>query len=93
MPTVGIIGAGLIGRAWANVFARAGWDVRLWDPDAAALAAGAKADRGGAARCGQARAGEGPGGGGQARQRWRHRWKMRCGMSSSCRRTGRSGSR
>jgi 3-hydroxyacyl-CoA dehydrogenase len=28
---------GLIGRAWANVFARAGWNVRLWDPDAAAL--------------------------------------------------------
>ncbi len=39
MPTVAIVGAGLIGRAWANVFARAGWDVRLWDPDAAALAA------------------------------------------------------
>ena len=39
MSTVGIIGAGLIGRAWANVFARAGWDVRLWDPDAATLAA------------------------------------------------------
>src|SRR5690349_16312880 len=30
-----IIGAGLIGRAWANVFARAGWNVRVWDPDAA----------------------------------------------------------
>ncbi len=38
MPTVGIVGTGLIGRAWANVFARAGWDVRLWDPDATALA-------------------------------------------------------
>jgi 3-hydroxyacyl-CoA dehydrogenase len=38
MPTVGIVGVGLIGRAWANVFARAGWDVRLWDPDAQALA-------------------------------------------------------
>jgi L-gulonate 3-dehydrogenase len=37
MATVGIIGAGLIGRAWANVFARAGWDVQLWDPDAKAL--------------------------------------------------------
>ena len=37
MPTVGIVGVGLIGRAWANVFARAGWDVRLWDPDATAL--------------------------------------------------------
>src|SRR5882672_3716626 len=38
MPTVGLVGVGLIGRAWANVFARAGWDVRLWDPDRAALA-------------------------------------------------------
>ena len=37
MATVGIIGVGLIGRAWANVFARAGWDVQLWDPDAKAL--------------------------------------------------------
>lgn len=39
MPTVGVVGVGLIGRAWANVFARAGWDVRLWDPDAKALKA------------------------------------------------------
>ena len=30
--TVAIIGAGLIGRSWANVFARAGWQVRVWDP-------------------------------------------------------------
>ena len=37
MPTIGVVGVGLIGRAWANVFARAGWDVRLWEPDAAAL--------------------------------------------------------
>jgi L-gulonate 3-dehydrogenase len=37
MATVGIIGVGLIGRAWANVFARAGWDVQLWDADAKAL--------------------------------------------------------
>jgi L-gulonate 3-dehydrogenase len=29
--TVAIIGAGLIGRSWANVFARAGWQVRVWD--------------------------------------------------------------
>ena len=29
MPTVGLVGVGLIGRAWANVFSRAGWDVRL----------------------------------------------------------------
>jgi L-gulonate 3-dehydrogenase len=32
MSTVAIIGAGLIGRAWSNVFARAGWDVVVWDP-------------------------------------------------------------
>ena len=31
MPRVGIIGAGLIGRSWAIVFARAGWDVVLYD--------------------------------------------------------------
>ena len=30
-----IIGTGLIGRAWAHVFARAGWSVTMWDPDAA----------------------------------------------------------
>lgn len=34
MKNAGIVGAGLIGRAWANVFARAGWNVRVWDPDA-----------------------------------------------------------
>jgi L-gulonate 3-dehydrogenase len=39
MPAVGIVGVGLIGRAWANVFARSGWDARLWDPDANALKA------------------------------------------------------
>jgi L-gulonate 3-dehydrogenase len=42
MPTVAIIGTGLIGRAWANVFARGGWNVRLWDPDTAALAGAPK---------------------------------------------------
>jgi L-gulonate 3-dehydrogenase len=31
MPTCGIIGAGLIGRAWAMVFARAGWNVLITD--------------------------------------------------------------
>jgi 3-hydroxyacyl-CoA dehydrogenase len=30
--TVAIIGAGLIGRAWAAIFARAGWQVRVTDP-------------------------------------------------------------
>ncbi len=29
--SVAIIGSGLIGRAWAMIFARAGWDVRLFD--------------------------------------------------------------
>jgi 3-hydroxyacyl-CoA dehydrogenase len=36
MPTpqrhVAIVGVGLIGRAWAAIFARAGWHVRLTDP-------------------------------------------------------------
>ena len=32
MNTVAIVGSGLIGRAWAIVFARAGWNVRLTDP-------------------------------------------------------------
>lgn len=34
---VAIIGAGLIGRGWAIVFARAGWRVNLYDLDPAAL--------------------------------------------------------
>jgi 3-hydroxyacyl-CoA dehydrogenase len=34
MPLVAIVGAGLIGRAWAVVFARAGFDLRVYDPDA-----------------------------------------------------------
>jgi 3-hydroxyacyl-CoA dehydrogenase len=37
-PTIAaIIGAGLVGRAWAMVFARAGWQVRLYDNVAAQL--------------------------------------------------------
>ena len=32
MQTVGIVGAGLIGCSWANVFARSGWKVKVWDP-------------------------------------------------------------
>ena len=39
MPKIAIIGAGLIGRSWANVFSRAGWDVALTDADAATLSA------------------------------------------------------
>jgi 3-hydroxyacyl-CoA dehydrogenase len=36
---VAIVGAGLIGRAWAAIFARAGWGVRLTDPHVATLKA------------------------------------------------------
>ncbi len=34
---VAVVGAGLIGQAWAIVFARGGCDVRLWDGDQQAL--------------------------------------------------------
>jgi len=34
MKKAAIIGAGLIGRAWAQVFTRAGWEVVAWDPEA-----------------------------------------------------------
>jgi 3-hydroxyacyl-CoA dehydrogenase len=42
MPVVGLVGVGLIGRAWANVFARAGWDVKVWDANPEATAAAPK---------------------------------------------------
>lgn len=35
--SVAVIGAGLIGRGWAIVFARAGWQVKLYDLRASAL--------------------------------------------------------
>jgi L-gulonate 3-dehydrogenase len=38
MPNVAIVGAGLIGRSWAIVFARAGWTVRITDPNPETLA-------------------------------------------------------
>src|SRR5258706_8675462 len=38
----GIVGAGLSGRAWANVFARGGWTVRVWDPDPGQRASAAR---------------------------------------------------
>ena len=41
--TAAIIGAGLIGRAWAMVFARAGWRVRLLRPRRRAARRGARA--------------------------------------------------
>lgn len=34
MTRTAVVGAGAIGRAWALVFADAGYDVALWDPDA-----------------------------------------------------------
>ncbi|WGD52249.1 3-hydroxyacyl-CoA dehydrogenase [Bradyrhizobium sp. CB1650] len=37
--TVAVVGTGLIGRAWAAIFARAGWDVRLTDPHGPTLEA------------------------------------------------------
>lgn len=43
--TVAIVGAGLIGRAWAAIFARAGWTVKMTDPHAPTLAAAAGAVR------------------------------------------------
>jgi 3-hydroxyacyl-CoA dehydrogenase len=37
MEKIAVIGAGLIGRAWATVFARAGHPVVMWDNDPAAV--------------------------------------------------------
>jgi 3-hydroxyacyl-CoA dehydrogenase len=47
MTNVAIIGAGLIGRAWSIVFARAGFTVAIWDqvPQQTTLAKGFIADR------------------------------------------------
>src|SRR5215469_6313112 len=42
MAKVAVIGAGLIGRAWAMVFARAGWEVALYDAVAGIAEAGLK---------------------------------------------------
>ena len=39
MEKIAVIGAGLIGRSWAIVFARAGREVALHDSDAASLEA------------------------------------------------------
>ena len=41
MQKVAVVGAGLVGRGWAIVFARAGREVALYDSDAAALDAAA----------------------------------------------------
>ena len=34
MRRAGIVGTGLIGRSWAEVFTRVGWEVSAWDPEA-----------------------------------------------------------
>jgi 3-hydroxyacyl-CoA dehydrogenase len=39
MTKIAVVGAGLIGRAWSIVFARAGFDVALWDPIPQAITA------------------------------------------------------
>ena len=39
MRIAAVIGAGLVGRAWSMVFARAGWQVRLFDRDPAQVVA------------------------------------------------------
>ena len=46
MPRIAMVGAGLIGRSWAIVFASGGWDVALYDaaPGAADRADGLVAD-------------------------------------------------
>lgn len=52
---VGVVGAGLVGRAWAVAFARGGWTVRVWDPSAdirAATLAGVRAMAGDLAAAG-----------------------------------------
>ena len=45
MRRVAIIGSGLIGRAWAMVFARAGWDAALYDAVDGVAEQGARARR------------------------------------------------
>jgi len=42
MSNVAIVGAGLVGQGWAIVFARAGWQVRLYDADRKGLARAAE---------------------------------------------------
>ena len=45
MPKVAIVGSGLIGRAWAMIFARAGWNAALTDPTPGAVEAALTACR------------------------------------------------
>ena len=54
--TIAVVGAGLIGRAWSMVFARAGWRVRLNDRDPRATRRGAGVHRSEPRRAGGIRA-------------------------------------
>ncbi len=93
MEKIAIIGAGLIGRAWAMVFARAGHPVKLWDNDAGRRAQGAAADRG---RCCASCSSfglvtEDPRSREHARNGCRHAGRSRARTPTTCRRTRPSG--
>ena len=66
---VAIVGAGLIGRAWAAIFARAGWNVRLTDPHVATLKAAPRLIRDELHMLAQPRP--------RRRSRWRRRPRLR----------------
>ena len=69
MPRVAIIGSGLIGRAWAMVFARAGWDAAMYDAVEGVAGQGARPGRRRAERAGETRPRRRPEGLGGARAR------------------------
>ena len=88
MTQVAVIGAGLIGRAWSIVFARAGFDVALWDPYPAAGRSRADLHRRAAAGAAGSRAAQGSRRHrGRPRRAPRRRWPKRCATRSTCRRT------
>jgi 3-hydroxyacyl-CoA dehydrogenase len=92
MPLVAIVGAGLIGRAWAVVFARAGFDLRVYDPDAGQREAAPDLIRAGLAEAG-AHGLLGDPDGAAARVTVAETWRRRSRAPTSCRRTGRRSSR
>ena len=59
MTQVAVVGAGLIGRAWSIVFARAGFDVALWDPYSQQVDGRARLHRRTAAGTGRGRTAQG----------------------------------
>ena len=91
MTQVAVVGAGLIGRAWSIVFARAGFDVALWDPypqqvEAALAFIGERLPELEEAGLLEGSAGSVAGRVRPVRHAWRKRWRAR----STCRRTDRS---